>query len=330
MPSADPLRIIEAGYAWNDDESAWLDDVLDASVPYDQGRGLMAWTVDLSRRPRITGMAGREVPESAHDRIHGLVAGLSGKAVRALFSPIEIVGNAQFRMARLVDQGLAAREVTAPVPPMWALVGGDGATRAVIVGFLAKPSDFEESQAFPRSDRKLLGLVGAHLGAALRLRDAARPTPDDAATEAVLSPEGRVLDASGVAKTEAPRRTLAEAVIQSERARGRLRRTAPEEAVGLWQALVMGRWSIVEIVERDGKRMLLARKNVPGNPDVAALTKEESDVVWLAARGHSYKYIGYELGFPEATIVRRLNRAMRKLRVRSRRDLLKKLGQPEG
>jgi DNA-binding NarL/FixJ family response regulator len=122
------------------------------------------------------------------------------------------------------------------------------------------------------------------------------------------------------------RDAIAGAVLRSERAR--LRRVDDVEATRLWEALVQGRFSIVEATERDGRRFLLARRNTLGSPDVVALEREESDVVWLAARGHSHKYIAYELGVSVATVARRLKSALGKLRIRSRRDLLKRLGIP--
>src|SRR6185503_1950304 len=115
-----------------------------------------------------------------------------------------------------------------------------------------------------------------------------------------------------------------EAVVRRERARGRMRRVDADEAAQLWSVLVSGRWSIVDFVDRDGKRLLLARKNPVGGPDIAALTAEERDVVWLATQGHSRKYIAYELGLSVAQVGRRLASAMRKLRVPSRRDLVRR------
>jgi DNA-binding NarL/FixJ family response regulator len=105
-----------------------------------------------------------------------------------------------------------------------------------------------------------------------------------------------------------------------------MRRASPEEALALWTALVQGRWTILDVAERDGKRLVLARRNPLGGPPLLELTPDERDVTWLAAHGHSYKYIAYELGLPLSTVADRLRRAMRKLRVRSRGELLRKLG----
>jgi DNA-binding CsgD family transcriptional regulator len=148
----------------------------------------------------------------------------------------------------------------------------------------------------------------------------AAPRADDDATEAVLAPNGRVLHATGAAVHK--RQSLAEAVVAMDRAR--LRRVPEDEALRLWNALVDGRWSIVEVVERDGKRLLLARPNgIDASPDLLSLTELERDVAWLISMGHSYKYIAYELGISPSMVVRRLSTAMQKLRIRSRHDLIR-------
>ena len=172
----------------------------------------------------------------------------------------------------------------------------------------------------------LAGLVGAHLAAALRLRTLVCPSTTDPATEAVLTPRGKLLHAGPAASSPGARASLVDAVRASATARGRMRRSSPDEALGLWTALVQGRWTIIEIAERDGKRLVLARRNPLGGTPVLDLTADERDVTWLAAHGHSYKYIGYELGIPLSTVASRLRRAMHKLRVRSRTELLQKLG----
>jgi DNA-binding CsgD family transcriptional regulator len=205
----------------------------------------------------------------------------------------------------------------------WALVGGDPRQRAVTLIFPANTKRLDPEKAFPRG--RVLGLAAAHLGAALRLRRLAAPVANtDGVTESVLSPSGKVLHATGTAREKSHRDSLVEAVVRRERARGRLRRVDPDEAASLWSVLVAGQWSIVDLVDRDGKRLLLARKNPVAGPDVTALTEHERDVAWLAMHGHSRKYIAYELGLSTAQVARRLASAQRKLRVTSRRDLVRK------
>ena len=328
---ADPVRIIEAGYTHFPAEVNWLEGLLDASAAYDVGGGVLALTVDLGERPHVREISASPEAARAAPTIQSFVRSLSQPLARAMFAPSEFVGNGAWRLNRISSTSSPAAPAAprrAPaLPPIWGLSAGDGTKNAVVVAFPASPRDFAPEKAFPHRDRRLLGLVGAHLGAALRLRAAASAhvSAEDGGTEAVLSPNGRVLDAGTACEAPQTRRSLSEAVLRAERARGTLRRTDEGEATNLWKALVAGRWSIVEIVESDGKRLLLARSNRPNSPDLAALTPEENDVVWLATLGHSYKYIGYELGLTVSSVLRRLSRAMTKLGVSTRSELVRKL-----
>ena len=168
------------------------------------------------------------------------------------------------------------------------------------------------------------------------LRDAASParlgagaaTAADALppdVEAVLDPSGKVHHARGGAEGKGARASLAEIVRRVEHARGRLRHTDPEEALAIWHALFDGRWSVVERTESDGRRFLLARRNPPGERDPKALTQGERDVLACAARGHSNKYIGYLLGVATSTVSSRLESALRKLGLTSRREAIEML-----
>ncbi|HEX7663469.1 MAG TPA: LuxR C-terminal-related transcriptional regulator [Polyangiaceae bacterium] len=327
MTVRDPLRAIETAYADEPDEGAWLRRLVEAFEPYDQGGGVVVCTIALGDRTRVQTMAATPGIEAATRSIRSFVAKLPSPLARRVFAPTEFVGNAAWRLHRVgafaEDDAADGDESHAKrLPPMWALVAGDGATHAMMVAFLAGDSAaFSRTDRFPDRDRRVLGLVGAHLGSTLRLRRAARTTND-----AVLAPDGRVLDASGEGATKAARRSLSEAVLRAERARGTLRRTDDAEAAATWRALVAGKWSIVEVVESDGKRLLLAKANAPAFERRGALTKEENDVVWLSALGHSHKHVAYELGLSIGTVVRRLSSAMLKLGVTSRAELARKLG----
>ena len=327
----DPVRIIEAAYEHVPAENGWLSSLVDASVPYAVGGGVVAMGVDLREQPRVRSIVTTPGAEPFADAIHSFVGLLTPSFARQMFAPSELVGNAAWRLNRIAASmppcaGESSRRP--PLPPLWAMLAGDGATNSIVLAFPGTDPDVAPDQPFPHRDRKTLGLVGAHLGAALRLREvaaASTPATADDAVEAVLTPSGKILDAKGAGATPRARRSLSEAVVRSERARGRLRKTDSQEATTLWRALVAGRWSIVESIESDGKRLLVARANPLGNRDRAALSKSESDVVWLVAFGHSYKYIAYELGLTVSTVVRRLNAAMQKLGVKSRAELVKKL-----
>lgn len=332
---SDPLRIIEAAYTWEETESAWLRGVAEAAAPWSAGGGVVACALqcanDASRVTNAWTVAG--ATDADAETIRSLCETMPVDLAATFFAPTEFVGNGRWRLERIAKEAnIDARDLTKgrALPSMWALVGGAPRERAIVLGFPTEPekqSTFTSSDPFPSVDRKVLGLVAAHVGAALRLRALGQPSAEHEATEAVLSPAGEVLHAEGEARPSRVRESLSEAVLRSERARGRLRKVDSDEATRLWSALVAGRWSIVEATERDGKRFLLARRNrLSSVPDLIELTKAENDVVWLAVHGHSHKYIAYELGLSVPAVSRRLKSALAKLRVSSRRDLLRKLG----
>jgi DNA-binding CsgD family transcriptional regulator len=144
--------------------------------------------------------------------------------------------------------------------------------------------------------------VGAHVAAALRLRRAARSLRDG--------------DAVGA------RDTLRRAVVRIDRARGALRRRDPTAALEAWSALVDGRWSLVDRFESDGKRYVVALPNAPAAPDPRALSGMERAVAQYVAMGHANKLIAYKLGVAEGTVSAVVASVKRKLRFRSRAELI--------
>jgi DNA-binding NarL/FixJ family response regulator len=105
-----------------------------------------------------------------------------------------------------------------------------------------------------------------------------------------------------------------------------MRRTDPDEATALWRALVAGRWTLVERIDRDGKRFLVARANPPGAKEPLALTLPERRVAALLAMSHSQKLISYELDLAPATVSQIARSALKKLGVSSRGELVRLFG----
>jgi len=320
--SRDPLRIIERAYEAAPDES-WLDGIATAALPFAVGGGVIAGVVRREAGVTLERLVvAGDVPSTAVDGVRRFCELVGESSAAQVFAPTEIVGNAGHRLLRLEQR--AARNA---LPPSWALIGGNPAARSVFVLFPSARAARPEER-FPHREKKTLGLVAAHLGAALRLRALVGCTSsaDDPSTEAVLSSEGKVLHATGAAQTPGARHALIDAVARARRARGRMRTLDPAQAAQMWTALVEGQWSIVDTTSSDGKRLVLARKNALTQPDIIGLTREESDVVWLAAAGHSFKYLAYELGIAVLAVHRRLRSALKKLRITSRRELILRLG----
>lgn len=328
---SDPVGIVEAAYTWQPDDRAWLASVVDRCVDYQVGGGVAGYLVRVGQRTDVVASYG--TASDAHtSSIRAALTSLPPALARQALQPTEFVGNGAYRLSRIArsspkDMANAATTTARTMPPMWALLSGDVASRVLVVAF-PRRGPGSPSDAFPHAESRTLGLAGAHLGAALRLRELAQPSANDDETDAVLTPRGKLLHARTATVAKRLESSLAHAVLASERARSRSKSATPEQALGEWTALVQGRWTILHTMERDGKRLVLARKNrMHGKGiDLHSLTADERDVVWLATLGHSYKYIAYELGLPIGTVSGRLRRAMAKLRVRSRSELLQRLG----
>ncbi len=101
---------------------------------------------------------------------------------------------------------------------------------------------------------------------------------------------------------------------------------AAEEALEVWQGLIDGRWSLVDTIDTDGRHLLLAHRNPEDIRDPRGLSRMESRVVGLAVHGHSNKHIGHHLGIAEGTVSSHLARALGKLQIASRIELVRRFG----
>ena len=167
------------------------------------------------------------------------------------------------------------------------------------------------------------GRIGAHLSSAVRLRRllstvvASKKPP-----EAILDPTGKVHDASGPASTSAARELLRRAVVSLEQSRGPLRSTNPDKSLAMRKALVGGRWSLIDQVDLDNRRYIVARENEPVAPGPESLTPREKQILGYAKLGHHNKLIAYELGIADSTVRVLLARAAGKIGVRTRDELV--------
>ena len=183
-------------------------------------------------------------------------------------------------------------------------------------------------------DRDLWKMVGAHLVSGFRLRQSLEearatpakrtPLPDNA--EAVLDPKKLAIsDAVGEATDRSTGEFIREAARMIDRARGRLRREDPEEALEIWKALVEGRWSLVDWFDSDGRRFVLAHPNPPDLKDPRGLSVRERQVATYAALGETNKLISYRLGISQPNVSTTLKSAMHKLGAQTRPQLVEKL-----
>lgn len=166
--------------------------------------------------------------------------------------------------------------------------------------------------------------IAAHMAAGQRLR---RIVPrDDDEPPAIFSAHGHVEHFGEPIRGRAERDALREAAAAIDSARGPRRVVDPHQAIEAWQALVDGRYTLVDHFDRAGRHYLVARANAPAAPGPSTLTARERQVVAFRVAGHPLKLIGYELGLSVATVSRTLTSAMRKLGVRTHVELARALG----
>lgn len=188
---------------------------------------------------------------------------------------------------------------------------------AVFAAMLMKP------RAPTALERKRWPQVAAHIGAGLRLRGKLRNlSPDALPVEAVLDSGGRMHDGQGPAINKDARENLRKAARRIDRARTRAGRSEPDTALDVWEALVDGRWSLVDRFDSDGKRYIVAVQNDPAHPDPRGLTERERQVAELAGLGRSAKQIGYALGVSNSAITNCTARIQEKLGLSSHVELV--------
>ncbi len=325
MTTSDVIQLVECAYALQRTDAAWLDAVNAAASPLlDEGLGCTSYTYRFPKngRLKLTGFASS-----------GLSPALV-KLVRAWMAQADVVG---LRRAH-VEFGPAASTSEASEGAL-TIEGGLFAESFGpygihdVLGCRGLNGDSCIAIAAPRDQitradhhfRTRWSQIAAHLGAGLRLREAlAGASPLDALgrDDAVLDAGGRVTHAAGESEKPSAREKLRLAALSIDRARSSVR-THEDEALAQWRALVDGRWSLVDSFDSDGRRFIVARRNDEQLADPRGLSERESQVVALAAMGHTNRLVAYHLGLSKSTVATHLTHAMRKLGIASRLDLVR-------
>ncbi len=304
--SGDVVATVEAVYHLGGDEQTWLERVCEAAdVWYGLGLGTIAWTFTFHPTPALGTPAVFRGDASYIDLPARYLATLGAESSHAAYTAgPTTTGAAAF------GEGVFASLAPTGIHDFLATLGFSPAGLGVMLGAPAnKVIRLKPGLRF-RSER-----MAAHLAAAHRLRlqiDAGiRLDPDH--TDAVLAPDGAVIHATGEATESDLQEKLREAARRVDRARGRQRREAPEEALDAWRGLVDGRWSLLDHFESDGRRFILAVRNPANVTDPRALTQREAQVACYAALGYSGKQSAYTLGIDPSAVSRHLAAAVRKL-----------------
>jgi DNA-binding CsgD family transcriptional regulator len=323
----DPIQLVEAVYALAGDERQWLDHVTETFRPnLARGHGILAYTYDVTHPQRIAirstvccdmdpalfaARAGVELPESEQAFVVPILrTGFVGTVLR---SPrlLRRTGLNERRIGEFKGGlGNFFREWNI-VDECWI-----NAQDPTYFGCCFIVPSNQRGRWAPREAAQWR-CVAAHVSAAFRIRrhfasaDAAGSGPFS--PEAILTPEGRMEHADRPAQGHGVRDTLRRAVLAFDKARGPLRHREPERAIALWQALVAGRWSLLDRFDSDGRRYVVAHRNDASFPDLRGLTMRQRQIASYAALGYSNKVIAYQLGLSTSTVSEHLARARSKL-----------------
>jgi DNA-binding NarL/FixJ family response regulator len=288
----------------------WLSAVLSTLAPLlDTGLGMIGFDYDTSRpidawlsRPLVHGGD----PELATGVLGSFSATPTSirKQVYARVAPVSTLSD-QLGMPMTSYRGTRHHARRLGVADLVKITATDGAGRGTC---FCAPARSTRSP----TERELLrwSVVTPHLAVARRL---AGILPD-----AVLTPDGRLIDGSEEAVRQ--RELLGHAARRMERSR-LARSRGDDEAVQAWSALVAGTWSLLEEVERDGRRVVLAIVRPSGTLDPRRLSTTERVIAERIARGDGNKLIAYDLGVSDGTVARHSHTIYRKLGVRNRAGL---------
>lgn len=317
------VDVLEAAYARFDEPTdAWLKGVLESvREGFDQGLGVQGYLVDASEPDRFDVSdwqpLGVDPPAAAAAAFAAWREGTTVAFKRRVHS------FAPFGTSAALPPDIdGTPEVGANgYPAIIGLNGLDATGRGLAIAAASN----EPIPVPPASIVRLWSRVAVHVATAARLRREAGDRPIGERGEAVVEPNGKVVDATGAARDVLARGALREAARGIDRARSRAARDDVGATMDLWQALVGGRWSLVDSFESDGRRYLVAVPNEPVLGELGALTERERRVLGALALGHANKLIAYELGVAVSTVATYIARAQKKLGVESRVELVKLL-----
>jgi DNA-binding NarL/FixJ family response regulator len=169
-----------------------------------------------------------------------------------------------------------------------------------------------------RIEQRLARKVLPHFAAALRLRRSLTGLSLDAASaEALFDPDGRCVNAQGMAEPLSAREALRCAVARMHAKGGR----PSGENVDAREALLEGRWSLVDRFDSDGRRFVVAYRNPEGVLDPRRLSQRERDVAVRIAQGATQTDVAAELGIRASTVATIASSIVGKLGLRSAREL---------
>ena len=303
--------LTRAAYAFSAELGVWAEGVHDALAPgLDQGQGTLVAVVEFPERGvRIRHLASRAGVSRMHHAVVRLSAFLAPEKLRESFFNGRILGSSSGHYSDADFSRLQARARGGRTRDAAGWCVNDAVDHGLMI---VAPS--RELLRFPDQPTSLVRRLGTHIATGLRLqRVLASAALDDPSVEAVMDAEGRPQHATGMARMRGALDRLRTAVLSRAR--------APDAELAVdpaWEAVLSGRWSLVDRFDTDGRRYVVAYRNPPGVLDPRRLTPREEGVAALAAIGRSNKEIAIHLGVTPSTVATLLASALAKLGLSSR------------
>jgi DNA-binding CsgD family transcriptional regulator len=319
----DVVSVIEKLYQLEQPRGAWLQGILETlAYLFDSAAGFAGIFYDISDDEHVN--AQLELPAENPDLgaalidLHQLDA-VRQNVIRAYRTTLASTA-AEFVTDREAFRPICERQFRAGFRDTLLINGASplGVGCALNI-FSARPFQLSETQ------RSLLNRVAVHLSTAYRLQQRLETCDRNTTIEAIFSSGGKLEHFDSPLEFKVVRAALDGAIAHRKWARGAARGDANRALAG-WTGLVNRRWTLIDRYERDGKRYIVASSNTVQSPEVTALSEREREVVALAAIGRSNKFIAYELGLAHSTVRVLCSRAMVKLGVRSRAELIERVG----
>jgi DNA-binding NarL/FixJ family response regulator len=311
------IELVEVAYARAPDDQSWADRVVAAArclPPFNETTSLQI----VEYTPALTSvhLPVATAPWFTSELREGLerhlleILELDVALFHAYFSPPSLVATNREIDATLSPDSLACirgirRNLGITEGLAMVLQPSPGVAIAVV-------AQQDEGFRLGRSQRTTLTRAAIHLETAFRLRR--RPE----VVRAVLDVDGTIRDRLGGLRSPT---ALAEQARRIERARTNRSKTG-EGGLALWTALVEGELSLVERTV-GARREYLVVENAPERCPMKALSPAELDVLGLASRGLSSKFVAYSLGISEVTVSERLASTASKLGVATRIELVR-------
>jgi DNA-binding CsgD family transcriptional regulator len=318
----DPIAILESAYRIDvRHRSEWLESILESlyehsRIPGLRGAGASFLELDAGEGPRFHETVVAEGTDFDADFYLNM---LDAQPIEQAVSRIRADGTSCGTLGQRLGLSKEMMEGAEPSPLGFADILGISAYDPegwALVFALPAEHLIEATDAFQDS----LQRVAIHIAAAFRLkRRLGGPVLDEA--DAIFDANGKLEYLAP--EEESRREAAADSVERVREVRSSYRGELGTKGLEIWQGLLEGRWSLAEVFDTDGRQFFVLRKNDPQVAGPNALTMRERQIATYAAVADTNQIIAYELGISPSTVSTLLGRAMKKLGIDNRADLIR-------